>query len=471
MVCFHNFFSLFVRFFYGGEGFSILQNVLALMDTLLLYHCPKLATLLTLAGLEPVCYATPWLLTLFASKLDIPSVCQLWDKLIDRNDRTFAAYISIAILSRAEAQLLDTEISALPEALSALTPLPLEETWEMALHYQMRSPPRFARFLWFITAQLGGQEQWIKHAPRGVVELNPQEILLEKEWHGGLVIIDTRAKEEFDGPSGRVPKAVRIDNTMDAIEMVRGTTACHFCILDPVMAAECAIDAHCAQVCTVSNGYAALHDLALREEVELIDHDEKRCNICRPAWAHKTDKAHQWLSKVTHQSYNAVKSAASTAVATLSAPEPEVRPHHIHLPVDKQLGAWGASTQKDQLGTSSHLPVDKQFTAFASTQKDQSIPCIVVLSEDFLYLTEESPETEALAVIAGPFHLRSVVRIAKRVRKHDGNRVFYFRDKDRKEYLGFVLDFDLVEVAEDFTKKCQNAVLDLRQRSSIRRSK
>lgn len=472
LVMFHSFFATFVRPVYLGTGFHNLQNVLALIDTLLLYHCPKLAVMLTLAGLEPVCYCTPWLLTMFASKLDVPSVCYLWDKIIDRNDRTFAAYLCVAILWRAELMLINTEFSSLPESLSALTPSPIDDVWEKAVQLQLRSPSRFGRFIGEIFANddvIGppppsGQPKltmsmalrWKEdNATLGPVLLQAQEVLLE-ELYGGRVIIDSRPRAEFDGHSGRLPKAIWVDSVTHAIDMIKGST-CHFCILDPIMAAECAIDAHCAQVCSVVGGYAALHNLALKEDLELVDHDEKFCMICRPEWMQKAgrtaEKATKWISAT--RSFKAVKNLASTTAATVTrlsinstSPQNIVikQDERITLPIDNQIGIWSASMER--------------------RHKKQDVPCAVVLSEDTIYIVAVgSGHSDSQVILAGPFRLRDIVRITKRVRTHDCNRVFYFRDVDRKEYCGFALNFALTAQAQDFTTICQCTAMEIRRKT------
>ena len=47
-----------------------MENVLDVIDSLLLYHFPEVHATLAYNDLEPVVYATPWFITLFASKLE-----------------------------------------------------------------------------------------------------------------------------------------------------------------------------------------------------------------------------------------------------------------------------------------------------------------------------------------------------------------------------------------------------------------
>eukprot|EP00397_Hematodinium_sp_SG-2012_P006484 GEMP01006516.1.p1 GENE.GEMP01006516.1~~GEMP01006516.1.p1 ORF type:complete len:1153 (+),score=234.81 GEMP01006516.1:142-3600(+) len=483
LVIFHSFFSSYLRPYYVGD-FSNLQNVLSLVSTLLLYHCPELAMLLSLAGLEPVCYATPWLLTLFASKLDLPSVFTLWDKYIERDDKTFLPFICVAVLARAEAALLQTEFSSLPEVLSSLTPLPIDEVWEKALVIQTRSPPRFARFVITIFGSDTGEDvahslvpsrksQEVKpakrrslhwkddFAPSGPVALTPQEVLLEYEWHGGLVLLDSRPLKEFEGPTGRLPKAVPVQTAQQAIDVVKASTnrACHFCIIDPVLAAECATDAYGAQVCTVTGGYVALHNLALQEAIELVDHNEQLCFICRPEWvqhAERTaEKASKWISNM--RPMRSVKYFAST-VTKLGAGTKGALGSKRHSP--KKLTATVVLPVINQIGSWCCLLVERE---------KKGVPCMVVLSEESLYVVaadNRDLNIELLYIIlAGPFNLKDVTKITKRPRKNEGSRAFYFRDIDRVEYLGFNLNFELMKEVLDFTKKCQRKIRSVKRQT------
>lgn len=64
---------------------------------------------------------TPWFLTLFSSKVQLPVLFVLWDGYLLEGDKVFFCYLSLAILITNRGILLRTEISQLPETLSKLS--------------------------------------------------------------------------------------------------------------------------------------------------------------------------------------------------------------------------------------------------------------------------------------------------------------------------------------------------------------
>lgn len=69
----------------------------------------------------PELYVTPWFLTLFSSKVQLPVLFVLWDGYLLEGDKVFFCYLSLAILITNRGVLLRTEISQLPETLSKLS--------------------------------------------------------------------------------------------------------------------------------------------------------------------------------------------------------------------------------------------------------------------------------------------------------------------------------------------------------------
>ena len=69
----------------------------------------------------PELYVTPWFLTLFSSKVQLPVLFVLWDWLMLERDSVFFCFISLAILISNRRLLLRTEVSQLPETLSKLS--------------------------------------------------------------------------------------------------------------------------------------------------------------------------------------------------------------------------------------------------------------------------------------------------------------------------------------------------------------
>ena len=78
-----------------------MENVLDIVDSLILYHFPELHATLAYNDLEPVVYATPWFITLFASKLEnIVDVAKLWKFYCIRDDPALVAFLGLAMLAR-----------------------------------------------------------------------------------------------------------------------------------------------------------------------------------------------------------------------------------------------------------------------------------------------------------------------------------------------------------------------------------
>ena len=69
----------------------------------------------------PELYVTPWFLTLFSSKVQLPVLFVLWDWLMLESDSVFFCFVSLAILISNRRMLLSTEVSQLPETLSKLS--------------------------------------------------------------------------------------------------------------------------------------------------------------------------------------------------------------------------------------------------------------------------------------------------------------------------------------------------------------
>ncbi|CAD7953065.1 unnamed protein product [Amoebophrya sp. A25] len=160
LIKFHGFFSRFCAPFFA-EGFTQMENVLATFDSLILYHFPDLHQELAINDLEPVVYATPWFVTLFASKLDdLRDVVSLWKLYCIRNDPAYVAFIGLAMLKRAKTEILRTDISALPGLLASLTPLPLDEICVIAEELYQQTPAVF-------TTHIRYQLPWQSVLPEG----------------------------------------------------------------------------------------------------------------------------------------------------------------------------------------------------------------------------------------------------------------------------------------------------------------
>lgn len=142
---FHGFFSRYCAPFFVDGGFNEMEHVLSTFDSLILYHFPSLHSLLAMSDLDPVVYATPWFVTLFASKLDrLEDVVALWKCYCIRNDPAFVAFLGLAMLKQARNEIMNTDVSALPGTLAGLTPLPIDEVFLVAEELYQQTPDSFA---------------------------------------------------------------------------------------------------------------------------------------------------------------------------------------------------------------------------------------------------------------------------------------------------------------------------------------
>ncbi|CAD7923829.1 unnamed protein product [Amoebophrya sp. A120] len=144
LIKFHGFFAKFCAPFFADQ-FKQMEAVLRTFDALLLYHFPDLHQELAINDLEPVVYATPWFVTIFASKMDdLREVVRLWKFYCIRNDPAYVAFIGLAMLKRAKGEILRTDVSALPGLLASLAPLPVDEVFLVADELYQQTPAVFA---------------------------------------------------------------------------------------------------------------------------------------------------------------------------------------------------------------------------------------------------------------------------------------------------------------------------------------
>ncbi|EKU20416.1 tbc domain containing protein [Nannochloropsis gaditana CCMP526] len=119
--CFTRFLHLLLGNLYSDEDFHLLQALFLLFRLLLLYHCPRLSLRLDACGLPPELYLTPWVLTLLARSLDMPTTLALWDHYLLEQDPLLHHFLLLALLRRHRASLLAAPVDLLPETLASLS--------------------------------------------------------------------------------------------------------------------------------------------------------------------------------------------------------------------------------------------------------------------------------------------------------------------------------------------------------------
>lgn len=92
-----------------------------IFQLLLRYHCPDIFYLFINNDVSPNCYAAPWFITSFASKInEVEIVFKLWEEIIKENDKLFTCYIAVGILRYFQSELEMTNPVNLPQKISGL---------------------------------------------------------------------------------------------------------------------------------------------------------------------------------------------------------------------------------------------------------------------------------------------------------------------------------------------------------------
>ncbi|XP_026191352.1 uncharacterized protein LOC34619854 [Cyclospora cayetanensis] len=180
--CFSAFVRRFLPAMFCDDDFTALQCAFHHFKLLLLYHDPTLATFLEEHFATPELYVTPWFLTLFSSKVQLPVLFVLWDRYLLERDSVFFCFLSLAILLCSRTILLRTEVSQLPETLSKLSIRSIPELtnlWQLAKELRSQTPLSFAHI--FCASQTGGPEAYVQplhqlESERAFFML-PQEVL------------------------------------------------------------------------------------------------------------------------------------------------------------------------------------------------------------------------------------------------------------------------------------------------------
>lgn len=94
----NGFFHLFVYNYYDDKTIYSIKNSLSLLQLLLKYHEPELFNIFERAMIFPEVYATSWILTAFAYKLNLNKLFYLWNKLILENDQLMIHYFIASLL-------------------------------------------------------------------------------------------------------------------------------------------------------------------------------------------------------------------------------------------------------------------------------------------------------------------------------------------------------------------------------------
>ena len=111
----------FVQNYYYEKKIFSLKSSLSLLTLLLKYHKPEIYNLLDKLMIDPIVYATNWLLTMFSSRLDLDLTYYLWNFLIGIDDQLFMHYFIVALLIYNEDKILKEEKLNIPILITKLT--------------------------------------------------------------------------------------------------------------------------------------------------------------------------------------------------------------------------------------------------------------------------------------------------------------------------------------------------------------
>jgi hypothetical protein len=102
-ACLQQFVTRNLRNLYQSDNSGVLNEYLAILGQLIVYHDPELAGHFHEISFHPNLYAIPWLLTLFTHVLPMDKIFHFWDKvLVGPVGLGFFMALSIVIIFRAK---------------------------------------------------------------------------------------------------------------------------------------------------------------------------------------------------------------------------------------------------------------------------------------------------------------------------------------------------------------------------------
>jgi len=146
----YNYLVLFIDRFlptsFIDKDFLSLQCYFRTLELLIKYHDPNFHTFLNIHDLPSELYATPWFLTLFASKMSLDMVYLLWDIFIVENDTCFKFFIALALLLENKNLIIGSDTSMIPQTIANLTikdSIEMKQIYKRAVELRMKTPVSF----------------------------------------------------------------------------------------------------------------------------------------------------------------------------------------------------------------------------------------------------------------------------------------------------------------------------------------
>ena len=142
----NGFINLFVFNYYYEESLYSLKNSFSLITLLIKYHSPEIFNLFEKGMIYPELYATSWLITVFAYKLQLNSLFYFWNKLISENDPLMLHYLIVALLIIKKNTIIDLDIGCLPIIINKInigTEQEIDELFTTAINLRKKTPHSF----------------------------------------------------------------------------------------------------------------------------------------------------------------------------------------------------------------------------------------------------------------------------------------------------------------------------------------
>lgn len=289
------------------------------------------------SDVPPNCYAAPWFITVFASKInEIEIVFKLWEEIIKENDELFTCYIAVGILRYFNNELAGCDPASLPKKISGLRLSSVDEIFaisQIAREIKTSMPYCFhQKLMRYNIFRLDTIDSIISTLSHEIcLSMNPryimQRVLPDKQlcrkctgvkcfcfpdvYEIPIIIIDCRSQEEFSEGHLDGSDCVNAENyeninslklgILEKYAMNKGQF--HFCLLgksglkieepeiefeengpqdflNPIL--NSFLDAGFPYVSIVEGGYLGIHEFAMHYKLTINEHTYEKCSICTP---------------------------------------------------------------------------------------------------------------------------------------------------------------------------------------------
>ena len=295
------------------------------------YHCPGIWNLLIESDIPPNLYATPWFITVFASKtLDFSVIFYLWDQILKADDKLFICYVAVAFIQNCFQELKSSPLSDLPQKISGLKINCMSQAQQIisqSKEIKKSMPICFhMKLATYNIYSLESIDDIIQTLSKEVCLSVNTRYLLQKVYGSNsmshcketslfpdmdqipFIIIDCRSIEEYSSGHLSISEVLNPDNIED-IEVLKNLVIekflpikgnFHFCLmgstglkidtieedlcLSQVYLSEifnCLVNAEFPYVSIVEGGYMKLHEFAVHYKIDIEGHKESSCDLCK----------------------------------------------------------------------------------------------------------------------------------------------------------------------------------------------